>query len=377
MYSSFSIENFRLFDHLSVEPLARVNLIAGRNNVGKTALLEALWLHAGQNNPELAQRLNLWRGLPGTEPGELFADLFQGYQTTSSIRLSAIESGKRNPVTLTITRQPRSEIVSQLDVARFQGGRSPSESIFDNELVFEYVDDLGNRFPSRAWIETTQLPLDLPMPPGVQVEGNIAALRTERGPTSSDRASSIFMQSVTRIAPQELAARFGRAEVNRFLKDVEETLMLVEPRLQRLVAVPLANGPTLLYADVGADRILPAALMGGGFARLMELTLAFAEVNNGSILIDEIENGLHYAVLQSVWERISQLSRRFNVQVFATTHSYECIRAARAAFRSGDRDDEFAYMRLQRDHRTQRIECVPYDDLEAFDYAMEYGREVR
>ena len=53
MYTSFSIENFRLFDQLTVEPLARVNLIAGQNNAGKTALLEAIWLHNGQNNPEL------------------------------------------------------------------------------------------------------------------------------------------------------------------------------------------------------------------------------------------------------------------------------------------------------------------------------------
>ena len=376
MYRSFSIENFRLFEKLTVEPLARVNLIAGRNNVGKTALLEGIWLHAGQNNPELAQRLNLWRGLPGTEPGELFADLFKGYQADLPIKLSAIETGRRAPRTLTITRQPRLQTISQIDVARFQGGRSPSESISDNELLFEFVDDLGNQFPSRAWIETTQLPLDLPVPPGIQFEGNIAALRTERGPTSPDRTSSIFMQSVGRIAPQELAARFGRAEVNRFLSDVEETLRLVEPRLQRLVAVPLANGPTLLYADVGAERILPAALMGGGFARLMELTLAFAEVSNGSILIDEIESGLHYGVLENVWQRINLLSQRFNVQVFATTHSYECIKAAHVASKSGEFHKDLAFFRLQRD-RKGSIECVPYDDAEAFDYAMEYGREVR
>ena len=342
MYHSFKIENFRLFDQLLVSPLARINLVAGRNNVGKTALLEALWLHAGQNNPELVQRLNLWRGLPGSDPGELFADLFQGYQTNSPIKLSAFENGEKKPRTLTITHQPRTEIVSQIDVARLHGGRSPSESIFENELVFEYVDERGNQFPSKAWIETTQLPLDLTLPSGIQVEGNIAALRAQRGPTSADRSSSVFLQSVARIAPQELAARFGRAEVKRYLGDVEETLKLVEPRLQRLVAVPLANGPTLLYADVGAERILPVALMGSGFVRLMELTLAFAEVSDGSILIDEIENGLHYAVLQNVWQTIDQLSQKFKVQVFATTHSYECIKAAHAASSANEFADDLA-----------------------------------
>ena len=117
--------------------------------------------------------------------------------------------------------------------------------------------------------------------------------------------------------------------------------------------------------------------MGGGFARLMELTLAFAEVKDGSILIDEIENGLHHAVLQSVWERISHLSRRFNVQVFATTHSYECIAAAHEAFKHAELDDDFSLIRLQRNRRTGRIECIAYDDKDALDYAMEYEREVR
>ena len=358
----------------------------GRNNVGKTALLEASVdaLRDPTASRVGAATSDLWqRDLAEViVRASCFADLFQAIPNCIlTIRLSGRlnDPWHGNPWHAQLSQRQVPRSGNRLAVRcgqRCQGGRSPSESIFDNELLFEYVDDLGNPFPSRAWIETTQLPLDLPMPPGVQVEGNIAALRTERGPTSPDRASSIFMQSVARIAPQELAARFGRAEVNRFLRDVEETLMLVEPRLQRLVAVPLANGPTLLYADVGAERILPAALMGGGFARLMELTLAFAEVSNGSILVDEIENGLHYAVLQDVWGRINHLSQRFNVQVFATTHSYECIRAAHLASKADAFDDDLAFFRLQRDIQG-RIECVPYDDPEAFDYAMEYGREVR
>ena len=107
------------------------------------------------------------------------------------------------------------------------------------------------------------------------------------------------------------------------------------------------------------------------------MALAFHNAQDGAILIDEFENGLHYSKLKAIWERVHLLSREFNVQVFATTHSYECIRAAKEAFKPDGNSDEFAYIRLQRNHRTQRIECVPYDDPEAFDYAMEYGREVR
>ena len=67
----------------------------------------------------------------------------------------------------------------------------------------------------------------------------------------------------------------------------------------------------------------------------------------------------------------------FNVQVFATTHSYECIRAAHSAFKENELGDDFSLLRLQRNLRTGQIESIAYDDKDALDYAMEYEREVR
>lgn len=380
MYTSFSIENFRLFDQLTVEPLARVNLIAGQNNAGKTALLEALWLHNGQNNPELAQRINVWRGLPGGEPGELFSELFKDYQTNLPIKLTAVWDRESETRTLTIVRQRIAEHTSTLTPALSAGTetrRTPPQNVYEHEIVFEYVDGCGDLYSSRAWVELTPLPFELPVPPGVQFDGNVAALRAERGANSDDRQSSVFMQSLGRIGPPELAARFGRAEIGGYLSDVEDVMRLIEPRLRRLTAVPTAEGPALIYGDVGTGRIIPIALMGSGFSRLLEVALAFAEVSNGSILVDEVENGLHYSVLQGVWKSINQLSRRFNVQVFASTHSYECIYAAQSAFNERESASDFAFFRLQRNYETGSIECVAYDDIEAFDYAMAYGKEVR
>ena len=107
------------------------------------------------------------------------------------------------------------------------------------------------------------------------------------------------------------------------------------------------------------------------------MVLAFHNAQDGAILIDEIENGLHYSKLPEVWKTIDWLSREFNVQVFATTHSYECIVAAHSAFKQAELDHDFSLLRLQRNLRTGQIECIAYDDKEALDYAMEFEREVR
>ena len=375
MYTSFTIENFRLFDRLAVEPLARVNLIAGGNNAGKTALLEALWLHIGQNNPELAQRINVWRGFPGSEPGEFFADLFRGYQTDLPIKLTAVDKYGSGAQTLTISRQPRTESatpMAPLLSAGPQSRRSQSERVHDTEIVFEYADGSGDVFPSRAWVESAPLPFELPGPAGFRLEGNLAALRVENPGGSKSRKSAIFMQSLGRAVALELAARFGRAEIGGHLADVESVLQLVEPRLQRLVAVPMAEGPALIYCDTGG-RIMPIALMGSGFARLLELTLAFSEVSNGAILIDEIENGLHYSVLNGVWKAINDLSRKFNVQVFATTHSYECMEAARDAFKEAE-DEDLLIHRISR--RDDGVKAATYS-FEGLEYNFDLGMELR
>ncbi|MFA0773990.1 MAG: hypothetical protein KEFWMYNX_002023, partial [Candidatus Fervidibacter sp.] len=63
MYKSFTIYHFRCFRELKLEGLARFNLFIGRNNVGKTALLEALFIHAGAYNPELTLRVSAFRGI--------------------------------------------------------------------------------------------------------------------------------------------------------------------------------------------------------------------------------------------------------------------------------------------------------------------------
>ena len=63
MYYKFTIDNFRGFKNLTLNSLKRVNLISGKNNVGKTSLLEALFIHCGAFNPDLILRVNAFRGI--------------------------------------------------------------------------------------------------------------------------------------------------------------------------------------------------------------------------------------------------------------------------------------------------------------------------
>ena len=348
MYTSFAIENFRCFEDLTVQPLARVNLIAGQNNVGKTALLEALWLFSHPTEPRNALQTIL-RELADYGQGEFFADLFPQYQTGLTIKLQAENIQSRRFRTLCIRRKYRAQ------QPLFDWSKDPETELdddaiadfdFSNELAFEYVDETGKEVLTSAWLNAE---------PGVGWLRPM--LRDSRTSMAPPEYPCVFDHPRTRYNARALATRFGRAERERYSSAIEKAIRLLEPRLKRMTTIADSHGRPSLHGDIGTGRLFPMAIMGEGTKRLLALSLAFLSARDGIILIDEIENGLHHSVLVDVWKNLDWLSREFNVQVFATTHSYECIVAANNAFTEIESDD-LHFHRLNR--KGEQVRAVTY-----------------
>jgi len=62
MYHEISIANFRSIADLRVDKLCRLNLVVGKNNSGKTSLLEALFLLGGGPDARNLNTLGQLRG---------------------------------------------------------------------------------------------------------------------------------------------------------------------------------------------------------------------------------------------------------------------------------------------------------------------------
>jgi AAA15 family ATPase/GTPase len=115
--------------------------------------------------------------------------------------------------------------------------------------------------------------------------------------------------------------------------------------------------------------------MGDGIFRLLTIALAIPEARNGEVLIDEIENGLYYSVMSDVWESLAKLAEIFNAQLFATTHSEECIRAAAEVFSKKNDKGQFLLHRLEANkNRVVHPVTISLDKLVE---ALEIGLEVR
>lgn len=127
------------------------------------------------------------------------------------------------------------------------------------------------------------------------------------------------------------AELFGKLEIHDKQDVLLRVLQLIEPRLRRL-AIVIVMGEPILHGDVGTGRLMPLPVMGEGMVHLASLVLRLGNAPNCIVLVDEIENGLHHSILPKLWSAIGEVAREFNTQVFATTHSLECIKAAHKAF---------------------------------------------
>ncbi|MDP1588527.1 MAG: AAA family ATPase, partial [Prosthecobacter sp.] len=150
-------------------------------------------------------------------------------------------------------------------------------------------------------------------------------------------------------------------------------LKRVEPRLQRLRPFEI-EGRRVLYADVGLPERIPLPFLGEGFNRLVQIYGAIIGEEADVLLVDEIENGLHWSALPQIWTGIREAVTKEEVQIFATTHSLECIAAAAEAFK-GEPKNDLAVHRLERMENGD-IHCVTMNEDE-LERMLERDWEVR
>jgi hypothetical protein len=356
MLRSFTVKNFRGFSELTVEPLARVNLIAGMNNTGKTALLEAVQLLCNPTNCKLPVDVNEVRGL--TEPSRAFVELsewlFHDKNLAHPAELSAI-NGNGHSHTLAIQLLDASAAREQFQQMSNRHSQGIPSTVFDHASTILFLHYTGPRGVERVSVG------------GVERMGGFFSA----SPAVPWHVPTTFL-APTRIGSPDDVRQFSELDVANRQQEVVSSLKMLDERLKRLALVLLGDRP-VIHGDVGLSRLVPLALMGEGVRRLLSFLLAIANSRTGVVLIDEIENGLHYSVMQKIWQAVANSARQADVQIFATTHSYECIQAAHRAFRENGPYD----LRLFRlDRSGSELKVARYDQT-SLETSIDMSLEVR
>lgn len=335
LLDSLEIKGYRCFEHLTIEKLGRVNLIVGKNNVGKTALLEALWIYSQcKNANNIRQTLN---------------KILLSRNETLEVVKSPDEDNIREATSYSGLFYNLPNLVTELSPNIKIGSKKQSNKVvkFSQHSLIEI--SLGKKNTTTCSINSSQNEKSL----FIQMEG-------------------IDEKSLPRIWDEITQHEFDSDIINKVLESLNKIIPNKITNLEFSVDNQMLPKRFPLIDSTNFILPIPLKSYGEGMNRLFGIIIALIYCKNGILLIDEIESGLHYSVLPDVWKLIFKTAKDLNVQVFATTHSKDCIEAfAQAAV---DSPEDGMLIRLER--RGEKIVAKTVEEEMLAD-AVDYDVEMR
>jgi energy-coupling factor transporter ATP-binding protein EcfA2 len=355
MIKSLKVQNFRCYKMLDLPDLQRINIVVGKNATGKTALLEAVRIALGGTpgvlwalNQSRAVLLSLQQPISREQWESIWNPYFFNFDSSKEISAECTNSEGRQ-ATVKIYYDPQKSVTS---VPPQQ--QAPTSAVATiTPLAFERTDFSGIHSKLYA---------------SVQPQG---ALSFDPGPELGVVIE--YSGSVIASNPQQTAQWFSQLRVQQRDKDIVDAVREeFNPLIENLDV--LAPGPfPAIYATIRNVREkLPLSLVSAGINKFVAMLAALLSRRDAVVLIDEIENGLYYKTLESLWKTILKLSKQNNTQVFASTHSLECVRALLPTLKGNE--DEVSLLRVERENGSSVVTCVKGKMLEA---AIDEGFEVR
>jgi ABC-type branched-subunit amino acid transport system ATPase component len=332
MYTELWLSGYRCFSNLHVSGLRRVSLIVGKNNAGKTCLLEAIEL--------------LTTGSPITlhnsasRRGEIsFFETAQGFQQQVDVR-HAFFGRTLAPGTSLFIGAPgtklRVEVTTGLALPM-----TLAQQLGEAPRALQWACEPGQKFP-----------VPLTKEAGLQIAGqNFPSVQTQA-------VRFIGTGSLNGFAAAQV---WGQVAARPTEDLVADALRIVEPNVDR-IAAGVSPAPALFIRLKGEEDRVPLGSLGDGASHLLVLACQLVSAAGGVLLVDEIDSGLHVSAMKRMWRLVLGTALQMGVQVFATTHSDDCLRGLAAVLGEADETlrEEVALHRIEKN----AAETVPYSASE-------------
>src|SRR5258708_23542013 len=359
LLNSLEIRNFRGFHHLRIEHLGRVNLIVGKNNIGKSSLLEALRLYTQRFSPTL-----VWEILRARDESRYSSGVLdESKYLLTSRSLDRPENFESQLLDLKYLFYGRKTIRTHVELIQIGPLNSQGETLFISIGWYaEEVDEQG-RLKRRLLEPEEYSVVDNPLPRftiqmGKQSKIDYPLTFSRLIRPELEEINSFFV-GANGLSRNQGGNLWEQTTLKSKDVDVLTSLHIIAPGVEGYSFVGdtesrtgLGRVPIVRIKDI--DEPLPLRSLGDGMQRILGIALALVNTTDGILLIDEIENGIHYSVQSELWQLIFQLARRLNVQAFATTHSWDCIEGFQRRLKKKNRKTECSFV-----YRLEKMKWLP------------------
>ncbi len=344
MFNKIEIERFRGIKHASIDGFRQINLFFGKNNCGKSSLLEALFLASGPSNPTLPVRVNMMRGYGKARLNDLKLD-FYNLDPSHPIHIR-MENEEKRDLKINLFEQNQSNVSLNADDSNILS------NVEEGKYGLKFDVKINNQHLERRLIFDTAKPTEV---------------------TSSILERYVDSFRCTYLAPKYdfNASIQGLKNIlqNKDERFIVEGLQIIEPRVKDFTFTDKE-----MLVDVGLETRIPVNMMGDGARKIVSLLTAIYDCKDGALLVDEISNGFHYSVMCSLWKVLIDAAIRNHTQLFVSTHDVDSIKGLRGAALKDYKDIVAAFKLL----KTADDELKAYHySLESLDYSINQEIEVR
>jgi AAA15 family ATPase/GTPase len=351
MINELVLKNFRCFKDFTLEAFCPVTLIAGANNVGKSSILESIFLFLDRYSSNVFFKLNVIRGLQNVlvSPRMMWESLFYDMCLTEPIIIKVLDIGYQQTL-----RLEKDETFSLSSVTHIPTLSNFQTLNTDNYALRMKYEQFNSSSTESHFILTGE---------GINL--------VHKNTLPLTKSSVRYFASKGHTNPDVISELFGRLVLSGKSQKCIEVLKTLDSRINNISSVQI-GGTSGVFADSGLSSLLPVNMLGDGINKLLLIICTMLSEPGCIILIDEIENGFHYSFYPKLWEIIGKLAVETDCQVIATTHSYECISGASVL--ASDETNLFAFIRLD---RIDGIIIPKHFDNDAIKYAVNNNLEVR